>query len=60
MLVPGMARMLSAKKEATMNGWIPSLDWFPISFAAIVWILVIGTIGYAAILATFRGPHRRA
>jgi hypothetical protein len=60
MPVPGMARMLGAKKEATVHDWITSPDWFPIGFAAIVWILVIGTIGYAAILATLRGPHRRA
>jgi hypothetical protein len=55
-----MARMLGTKKEATVHDWITSPDWFPIGFGAIVWILVIGTIGYAAILATLRGPNRRA
>jgi hypothetical protein len=57
--VAASRRKLGAKKEATVPYWIDSLDWFPISFGAIVWFLVMGTVGYAAIIATLRGPHRK-
>ena len=49
--------MLKAKKEAAVQHWMSFVDWMSMSVAAIVWLALIGLVGYAAALVAWQ-PRR--
>ena len=54
---PTSAHAFGDERRHAVHAWAQGVEWFWMAFFMVVWILLIASFGYAAVLVALRPPH---